>query len=377
MIVKVRPYKKGGWEVDVCVTWPDNTTMRERRKAPVYSKSAAQRWGEERARFLLLQGPLKAVKEVPLLKDFKERYMEGHARANRLKASGIASKESIYKTHLLPRFGNRRLDKIDDEAVQMLKAALRSKNSKTVNCVLSVLSTTLKCAVEWGVIEKMPCRIRMLKVTNREMSFHDTGDYEKLVEAARRTDPRIHIAVLLGGDAGLRHGEMLALHRADIDFKTNHIHVQFNDWHGELDSPKSGRSRRVPMTRRLAAALQAYRHLRGVRLLYRDDGQPFSRQVLRKLLIQAERRAGLPPKGAVHKLRHTFCSLLAMRGAAARAIQDLVGHADLTMTQRYMHLSPAATESAIRLLEEPSPHRGLGDILETGMVTREKDNRIN
>ena len=51
------------------------------------------------------------------------------------------------------------------------------------------------------------------------------------------------------------------------------------------------------------------------------------------------------------RLRHTFCSHLAMKGAPARAIQELAGHADLSMTQRYMHLSPAATEDAIRLLD--------------------------
>ena len=61
-----------------------------------------------------------------------------------------------------------------------------------------------------------------------------------------------------------------------------------------------------------------------------------------------------------------------MRGAPARAIQELAGHADLTMTQRYMHLTPAALDAAIRLLEEPNgprqaadPCRRLGDIVET------------
>ena len=53
----------------------------------------------------------------------------------------------------------------------------------------------------------------------------------------------------------------------------------------------------------------------------------------------------------VHVLRHTFCSHLAMRGAGARAIQELAGHRDLATTQRYMHVSPSAIESAIRLLD--------------------------
>jgi len=47
-----------------------------------------------------------------------------------------------------------------------------------------------------------------------------------------------------------------------------------------------------------------------------------------------------------------------MRGAPARAIQELAGHQDLMTTQRYMHLSPTALDGAIRLLER-------GDILET------------
>ena len=46
-------------------------------------------------------------------------------------------------------------------------------------------------------------------------------------------------------------------------------------------------------------------------------------------------------------------SHLAMRGAPARAIQELAGHANITTTQRYMHLSPAAIEGAIRLLDGP------------------------
>ena len=54
---------------------------------------------------------------------------------------------------------------------------------------------------------------------------------------------------------------------------------------------------------------------------------------------RAARSAGLAQQG-VHVLRHTFCSHLSMRGAPVAAIQALAGHADLSTTQRYMHLSP-------------------------------------
>jgi hypothetical protein len=64
-------------------------------------------------------------------------------------------------------------------------------------------------------------------------------------------------------------------------------------------------------------------------------------------------------------LRHTFRSHSTMRGAPARAIQELAGHQDLGTTQRYMHLSPSASVAAIRLLDSPNVVAGCGDIVET------------
>jgi hypothetical protein len=61
-----------------------------------------------------------------------------------------------------------------------------------------------------------------------------------------------------------------------------------------------------------------------------------------------------------------------MRGAPAKAIQELAGHADLTTTMRYMHLSPAARQDAIALLnsreERDEKIRNFGDIVETGVA---------
>lgn len=367
MSVTVRPYRRGGWEVDITLRLPDGSRHRERSRAPLPSKSAAQRWGadRERAWFHELTRPRPeptSQKEVPTLAEFAPRFVDGHARANRQKPSGIAAKETILNIHLVAWLGTKRLDAITTEEVQQLKHRLADRAPKTVNNVLTVLNMLLKKAVEWDVIKRMPCAVKLLPVPKPSMGFYDFEEYEQLVDAAG-TEPNAFLIVLLGGEAGLRCGEMMALEWPDVDLGKRQICVQRSEWKGHVTAPKGGRLRYVPLTMRLATALRDHRHLRSARVLCRNNG-PLSADVVKHYVERAARRARLTESG-VHRLRHTFCSHLAMRGAPARAIQELAGHQDLITTQRYMHLSPAALEGAIRLLESGGGHRNRGDILET------------
>jgi integrase len=135
-----------------------------------------------------------------------------------------------------------------------------------------------------------------------------------------------------------------------------------------------GRLRYVPLTQRLTAGLQAARHLRGPLVFCDGDGKPVSENIIGNHVDHSARMAKLKHRG-VHVLRHTFCSHLAMRGAPARAIQELAGHADLRTTQRYMHLSPAALDAAIRLLEPRSVPVSFGDMMETATEPQTKSSR--
>jgi hypothetical protein len=63
-----------------------------------------------------------------------------------------------------------------------------------------------------------------------------------------------------------------------------------------------------------------------------------------------------------------------MRGAATRAIQELAGHQEIGTTQRYMHLSPAAIDNAIRLLDSPGILPNRGNIVATAPATSENLN---
>jgi len=248
--------------------------------------------------------------------------------------------------------------------VQRLKHHLRDRAPKTVNNVLTVLNTLLKKAVEWGIIERMPCVVRLLPIPPPSAPFHDFEDFERFVHAAEKRSHEAYLVVLLGGEAGLRRGEITALQWGDVDLKKRQLCVQRSVLKGYIDTPKGGRFRYVPLKRRLATALQAARHLRGPFVFCDRQGRPANEKEIGDHVDHAARAAQLRHRG-IHILRHTFCSHLAMRGAPARAIQELAGHADLRTTQRYMHLSPAALDSAIRLLDSPAVFPSRGDILET------------
>ncbi|MGC4084423.1 MAG: tyrosine-type recombinase/integrase [Vicinamibacterales bacterium] len=352
--------------VDIRVRRSSGERYRERQRISARSKTAATRWGEQREHHLIERGPTPKAREVPTLQTFAPRFLEGYAKANRHKPSGIAQKEIALRVHLAPLFGLKRLDSITNEDVQRLKHQMREKSAKTTNNVLTVLGKLLKVAVEWGVLERMPCSIRLLKTPEGSMRFWDVAEYQRLVEAAQRQGSDVLVAVLLGGEAGLRAGEMRALEWTDIDFNARKLFVARSEWRGQIGTTKGNRMRVVPMTTRLADALRRHRSLKGLRVLVDRNGQPLSANALTYLIERATRSAGLAttrkPKGAgPHVLRHTFCSHLAMKGAPARSIQELAGHRDLTTTQRYMHLSPAAIDSAIRLLEVPTTDLARGN----------------
>jgi len=158
----------------------------------------------------------------------------------------------------------------------------------------------------------------------------------------------------------------MALEWKDVDLAQGQLTVARSDWKGQVTAPEGGKIRHVPLTSALAEALAGARHLRGARVLLDADRRPLTQKVVQGLVARVARRARVEP--GVHILRHTFCSHLAMRGATARAIQELAGHRDLATTQRYMHLTPAALDAAIGLLDEPAPRFGRGRIVEAAGV---------
>jgi len=181
--------------------------------------------------------------------------------------------------------------------------------------------------------------------------------------------PVIYTAV----STGLRQAELLGLRWRDIDPDLQSISVcqTLYKRHGvcEFKEPKTSHSRRlVSMTAKLADYLSDYKGERESlslhlgRLLKPDDlvfsnaeGKPLDPGVLSHNFARIEKRAGL--RGVrFHDLRHTFASLMLLRGAKPKVISEALGHSSVAFTMdTYSHIMQGMQSEAMALLDEVLP----------------------
>jgi integrase len=369
-MIVVRSYKgsKSAWEVDIRIELANGKRIRERRKSPITSKSGTQRWAEQRERELFDRATKATAperKRACTVATFAPQYMR-HCEALRQKPSVLSYKRGLLRKWIVPRMGDLPMDAISNARISALKSDLSVVGWSAGNNVLRCLSNLLRVAVEFGEIEALPCTITTFKRTRVERGFYDPATIERLIAVA---DGAQEVLILLASHAGLRASEIAGLEWADVDFGAGVITVTRQLWHGQVITPKSGKSRRVPMTARLTRVLRGHRHLRGPRVLYQVNGKSVSRAVLSNWLKACERSAGLPVQGYVHMLRHSFVSNLAAAGVPMRTLADLAGHASIVTTQGYAHLMPGAAADAVRVLDRPvaasTAPQDRGEIVET------------
>ncbi|MEO5347795.1 MAG: tyrosine recombinase XerC [Magnetococcus sp. YQC-9] len=183
---------------------------------------------------------------------------------------------------------------------------------------------------------------------------HETLSNRELPAWAMERDRAI-LELLYG--SGLRVGEVCGLNRQDIDFNQGVARVL----------GKGDKERIAPLTSPTIQALRRYLSARDracpVGLGARDplfigvnetgDDRRLNPRQIQRLLQGLRRRLGLPEKITPHALRHAFATHLLQAGADLRAIQELLGHATLSTTQRYAHLD---LQSLSRIYDNAHPH---------------------
>ena len=167
------------------------------------------------------------------------------------------------------------------------------------------------------------------------------GEAERLIEAARGTTPRAlrdHALVELLYGAGLRVGEAVSLTKADVDLAGRLVRC----------IGKGNKERVVPIGR--AAVESTRRYLSRGRpfldarhrpeLFLNARGGALTRAGAFLILRRLAAKAGLEPERVhPHLLRHSFATHLLEGGADLRSVQEMLGHADLSTTELYTHVS--------------------------------------
>jgi integrase len=362
MTVVVRSFKgTNAWEVDIVFELPNGQKIRERRKSKLTSKTGAQRWGEARERELYEQhttGKSTAAK-APTVREYAPIYIAA-CTAERMAGATLSGKRTSFGKYVVPVLGNVRLTELNAQHVLQLKTALGALSPRSANCRLDQFRAMLRHAVEAEVIEAMPVKIAPLKEPKRERGFYSFRDFDRLIGAA--VDEQL-AAILLGGHAGLRLGEVVGVEVEDVDFHSGVLTVRRTVWLGRAKAPKSCHERTIPLTATLAATLRAYLGKRTTgRVFLQANGKPVHSKLVRRWLLDAQDAAGLPRRGHFHELRHTFISHMALRGVPAHVMKELAGHHDISVTGAYLHLASDSKAQAVRTLERGRAWRDSGDV---------------
>ncbi len=145
--------------------------------------------------------------------------------------------------------------------------------------------------------------------------------------------------------------ELQALQWTDINWSNKTLNVR-HAWcalNNALESTKSNKERHIPLTAQLHNMLAARKQPSG--FVFLDErGRRFESKRLNQEIAIACSKAGIR-EITCHALRHTFASHLTMKGAPLKAIQELLGHANIQTTMRYAHLAPSSLKDAVSLLD--------------------------
>lgn len=255
----------------------------------------------------------------------------------------MKSRKKTHEVHLRvlrAYFKDKYLDEISVMDVEKFKTKrIKEVFPATVNRALSCLKSLFNKAIAWEKYDgaNPVCKVKMLKENNKRLRYLEKEEIERLLAVC---DSSLKPVAVVALNTGMRLGEILNLKWQDIDFKMRIIY---------LLKTKSGDKREIPMNRLVEEALNSIRkHPTSDYVFYHKDGSP--RKTVRKSFSTAMKRANIM-NFRFHDLRHTFASHLVMAGIDLNTVRELLGHADLTMTLRYAHLSQDHKKKAVGVLE--------------------------
>jgi integrase/recombinase XerC len=245
--------------------------------------------------------------------------------------------------------GNPTMEKVDRIVIRKYLSLLHRKNKKSsIARKISTLRSFFRYLVKEKLVSSNPAKaVSTPKVEKPLPTTLTVDEVFRLMESSDRPPKnpskaeaeerglRDHAVLELLYSSGLRVGELVGLNLNHLDLRLGIVRVM----------GKGRKERIVPIGNKALEALRAYLGRRGDPegedpLFINLRGKRLTGRSVGRLVKAYTRSSGIVRKVSPHSLRHSFATHLLDAGADIREIQEMLGHASLSTTQRYIHLSP-------------------------------------
>lgn len=233
---------------------------------------------------------------------------------------------------------------VDDMAIRSYLGFLYKKNQKsTIARKLSAFRSFFRFLVKRGVISANPAETVLTPKRGRPVpNYLPVDDMFRLLDGMKGKSVvglrnRAILETLYS--TGVRVAELAGMDVGDVDFHGGFVRV----------IGKGNKERLVPVGKKALSCIRSYVERRGEGmgprisrtgpLFLNNRGGRLSTRSIARLLDKVVRQLGLMRPTSPHGLRHTFATHMLDAGADLRVVQELLGHASLTTTQRYTHVS--------------------------------------
>jgi integrase len=257
-----------------------------------------------------------------------------------------------FKNWIEPVIGKMPLKDIKPFAIEKIKKNIlgADKAPRTLQYVLATIRQAWNTARLNGlVIGDSPTKqIKIPKVDNKRVRFLSYEEAETLLIALKEADTLTHDLALLSLNCGLRFGEIAALKWGHIDIDKGLM---------EIVDPKGGQGHPAFMTGKVKTMFDKMKSRKPDEYIFtNENGEKLNDppRVFHDVVDEIGLNNGVndPRRKVVfHTCRHTFASWHVTAGTDIYAVKSLLGHSNISMTERYSHLAPETLQNATRTLE--------------------------
>ena len=236
--------------------------------------------------------------------------------------------------------GERALTTVDHQAIRQFLAHLAGLKARKSSIArkLSAIRTFFKYLNREGIISNNPARlVATPKQDKRLPAVLTVDDAMRLMDAPKgnnKTELRDRAILETLYSTGIRASELVGMNQEDINKPDRLVRIR----------GKGRKERIVPIGVKALAVLNTYMADRAggsitPAVFTNPSGKRLTARTVQRILANYRKQLGLAQKAGPHTLRHSFATHLLESGADLRAIQELLGHASLSTTQRYTHLN--------------------------------------